>query len=561
MRNTRENDILVGIVSVGCFMKGDYMKQPNINTAIYMRLSRDDENYGDSVSIETQRTILTQFARENGFHVVDEYVDDGWSGTNFERPSFQKMMDDIESGRVNCIITKDLSRFGREHVMMDYYLEYYFPEKKVRYIAVSDGEDTEKGLSDFVPFKNLFNEWFAKDTSRKIKTSMNAKFRAGEHTCAYAPIGYKKNPDIKNNLMIDEETRWIVEKIFELALLGNGASKIMKFLIADKVPTPSYLNYKRFGTFSNIYADAPEEKAWEWNIGQVKSILKDETYIGNSVHYRQTKASFKSKRRVYRDKSEWLTVEGTHEPIISKSDFDNVQGQLASRRREKKDFTTQVFAGLLKCSGCGWALTYATHKRKDGTYGYYKCGKYSMYGKGYCSNHHIHYDTLYAYVLSRLQYWSKQAHTDEEKLLKKLLNAGDKESGAVRKKQENDLKRAEKRRTELDNLFTRLYEDWVSGRITEYNFNMLSAKYQDEQAQLDEQLDALKAKLNETRQTSTDAEKWISYIRETAYPTELTAPLLNTLIEKIVVHDAVKMEDGTKEQEIEIYYRFIGKIE
>ena len=561
MRNTHENDILVGIVSVGCFMKGDYMKQPNINTAIYMRLSRDDDNYGDSVSIETQRTILTQFARENGFHVVDEYVDDGWSGTNFERPSFQKMMDDIESGRVNCIITKDLSRFGREHVMMDYYLEYYFPEKKVRYIAVSDGEDTEKGLSDFVPFKNLFNEWFAKDTSRKIKTSMNAKFRAGEHTCAYAPIGYKKNPDIKNKLMIDEETRWIVKKIFELALLGNGASKIMKLLIADRVPTPSYLNYKRFGTFSNIYADAPEEKAWEWNIGQVKSILKDETYIGNSVHYRQTKASFKSKRRVYRDRSEWLTVEGTHEPIISKSDFDNVQGQLASRRREKKDFTTQVFAGLLKCSGCGWALTYATHKRKDGTYGYNKCGKYSMYGKGYCSNHHIHYDTLYAYVLSRLQYWSKQAHTDEEKLLKKLLNAGDRESGAIRKKQENDLKRAEKRRAELDNLFTRLYEDWVAGRITEYNFNMLSAKYQDEQAQLDEQLNGLKAKLNETRQTSTDAEKWISYIRETAYPTELTAPLLNTLIEKIVVHDAVKMEDGTKEQEIEIYYRFIGKIE
>lgn len=184
-----------------------------------------------------------------------------------------------------------------------------------------------------------------------------------------------------------------------------------------------------------------------------------------------------------------------------------------------------------------------------------------MYGKGYCSNHHIHYDTLYSYVLSRLQYWSKQAHTDEEKLLKKLLNAGDKESGAVRKKQENDLKRAEKRRAELDNLFTRLYEDWVAGRITEYNFNMLSAKYQDEQAQLDEQLNGLKAKLNETRQTSTDAEKWISYIRETAYPTELTAPLLNTLIEKIVVHDAVKMEDGTKEQEIEIYYRFIGKIE
>ena len=328
-----------------------------------MRLSRDDENYGDSVSIETQRTILTQFAKENGFHVVDEYVDDGWSGTNFERPSFQRMMDDIESGTVNCIITKDLSRFGRKYVMMDYYLEFYFPEKKVRYIAVSDGEDTEKGLSDFVPFKNLFNEWFAKDTSRKVKTSLNAKFRAGERTFAYAPIGYKKHPDIKNKLMIDEETRWIVEKIYELALLGNGSAKVTKLLIAEKIPTPGYLNYKRYGTFANIYADAPEEKSWSWTIAQVKSILRDETYIGNSIHYRETNVSFKNKHRVRKDKSEWLRIERTHEPIISQSDFDKVQGQIASRRRERKDSTTQIFAGLVKCADCGWSLSFATKKQ------------------------------------------------------------------------------------------------------------------------------------------------------------------------------------------------------
>ena len=200
------------------------MKQPYnttiYNTALYMRLSRDDENYGDSVSIETQRTILQQYAKEQGLHVVGEYVDDGWSGTNFERPDFQRMMDDMEAGKVNCIVTKDLSRFGREHVMMDYYLEFLFPEKRVRYIAVAENEDTEKGLSDFVPFKNLFNEWFAKDTSRKVKAAFKAKFATGQRIGAYAPIGYRKHPEIKNKLIIDEETRWIVEKIFDLAIDG-----------------------------------------------------------------------------------------------------------------------------------------------------------------------------------------------------------------------------------------------------------------------------------------------------------------------------------------------------
>jgi DNA invertase Pin-like site-specific DNA recombinase len=211
------------------------MKQQINNTALYLRLSRDDENYGDSVSIETQRTILRQFVKDNGFHVVDEYVDDGWTGTNFDRPAFKRMIEDVESGRINCIITKDLSRFGREHVMMGYYLEFYFVEKNVRYIAVSDGEDTEKGLSDFVPFKNLFNEWYAKDTSRKIKASMNAKFKAGERTCAYAPVGYKKHPEIKNKLAVDEETKWIIEKIYGYALLGYGAGKITKKLIEEKM--------------------------------------------------------------------------------------------------------------------------------------------------------------------------------------------------------------------------------------------------------------------------------------------------------------------------------------
>lgn len=234
-------------------------------------------------------------------------------------------MADIESGKVNCVVTKDLSRFGREHIMMDYYLEFVFPEKRVRYIAVAENEDTEKGLSDFVPFKNLFNEWFAKDTSRKVKNSLAAKFEAGERVSAYAPLGYKKHPDVKNKLVIDEKTSWIIRRIYTLAFYGAGAAKITRTLTQEKIPTPGWLNYQRDGTFANIYRDAPEEKRYAWTIAQVKSILKDETYIGNTIHYRETNISYKNKKRIRKPQSEWMRVEGTQEAIISKEDFERVQ--------------------------------------------------------------------------------------------------------------------------------------------------------------------------------------------------------------------------------------------
>ena len=535
------------------------MKQP-YNTALYYRLSRDDENFGDSVSIETQRTILQQFARDNQFRVVDEYIDDGWSGTNFDRPAFQRMMDDVDAGRINCIITKDLSRFGREHVMMDYYLEFVFPEKNIRYIAVTENEDTEKGLSDFVPFKNLFNEWFAKDTSRKVKAALRAKHAAGQRICTYAPLGYKKHPEIKNAIVVDEETKWIVEKIFELAYHGSGAASIAHRLIEEKVPTSGWLNYTRYGTFAHIYADAPEEKQYDWSIGQVKEILKDETYIGHTIHYRETNISFKNKRRIRKPQSEWVRVENTQEPIISEQVFRQVQEQIANRRRKCKDGTTQIFSGLVKCADCGWSLSYGENRQNSKPYGHYHCSKYGQ-GTRQCSMHYIRYDVLYAYVLSRLQYWSGLVQHDEERLLKRLLNATDKGQAAARKKQAAELKKAEKRKAEVDTLFARMYEDWAAGRITEYNFSMLSGKYQSEQAELDEKIERLQSAIATESQNAADAEKWIALMKECVNPTELTAELLNTLIEKIVVHEAVKGEDGSREQEVEIFYRFIGKID
>ena len=535
------------------------VKQP-YNNALYMRLSRDDENYGDSVSIETQRTILQQYAKEHGLSVYGEYVDDGWSGTNFERPSFQRMMDDVEAGKVTCIITKDLSRFGREHVMMDYYLEFVFPEKQIRYIAVAENEDTEKGLSDFVPFKNLFNEWFAKDTSRKVKTALRAKFAAGERTFAYAPLGYIRHPEIKNTLAIDEETRWIIEKIFDLAFHRAGAAKITKTLIAEKVPTAGWLNYQRYGTFANIYANAPEEKSYAWTIAQVKSILQDETYIGNSVHNKQTNISYKNKKKVRKPKEEWVRVENTHEAIISRDVFEQVQKQIASRRRQQKEATTQIFAGLVKCADCGWSMRFGTNRQNKTPYSHFTCSQYGQMGTQ-CSAHYIRYDTLYVYVLSRIQYWSHRAQLSEEKLLQQILKNGDRERMTAAKRQESELKRAEKRKAEVDGKFVRMYEDWSAGRITEYNFNLLTKKYQAEQLELEEKISRLQAELSEEQQTALDAEKWVALIKQYANPTELTAELLNTLIEKIIIHEANKSADGMRDQEIEIYYRFIGKID
>lgn len=544
------------------------MKQPTTkvyNAALYMRLSRDDANYGDSVSIETQRAVLHQFAVAHHLNVYDEYIDDGWSGTNFDRPAFQRMMQDVNAGRVNCIVTKDLSRFGREHVMMGYYLEFVFPEKHIRYIAVSENEDSEKGLSDFVPFKNLFNEWYAKDTSRKVKAAWKARFEAGEHFCTYAPLGYLKDPEKKNHLIIDSETRWIIERIFDLALQGKGASSITKQLIEEKIPTPGWVKFRRNGSFAHIYANAPKERQYAWTIHQVKSILTNEVYIGNTIHYKQRSISYKSKKKVNLPPSEWVRVENTHDSIISEEVFQQVQKQISSRRRKCKNGEVKIFAGLVKCADCGWSMVYGTHSSKTKPWGFYHCAKHAQglhaIPEERCSFHYIRYDTLYSYVLLQIQYWAEQAQHNKEHLLRRLIAADNSKNSVSEKARKDLVDKLKKRKTEVDILFGRLYEDWASNRITEYNFNMLSDKYQTEQSEIAVKLQELECVMMETQEKEARVDKWLSLIQEIISPTELTAELLNTLIEKILIHEAVKNDDGTKTQEIEIYYRYIGKID
>ena len=309
----------------------------------------------------------------------------------------------------------------------------------------------------------MTNEWFAKDTSRKVKNSLAAKFEAGERVSAYAPLGYKKHPDVKNKLVIDEETSWIIRRIYTLAFYGAGAAKITRTLTQEKIPTPGWLNYQRDGTFANIYRDAPEEKRYAWTIAQVKSILKDETYIGNTIHYRETNISYKNKKRIRKPQSEWMRVEGTQEAIISKEDFERVQQQIASRRRKQKNATTQIFAGLVRCADCGWSMKFATNKQNKIPYSYFSCTCYSQYGTGRCSKHYIRYDTLYAYVLARLQHWTEQVQLNPGQLICELQKSLGGERVVETRRMQNELARVQKRCEEVNRLFARLYEDWTSG--------------------------------------------------------------------------------------------------
>ena len=401
----------------------------------------------------------------------------------------------------------------------------------------------------------------SRQTSKKIKSAFRARFANGSHPAARAPFGYKKDEQRKDHLVPDEETRWIVEKIFDMAAHGMGASKICGYLNKNHVPTPAQFQYKNNGAYANLVENG---KGNLWSVSYIKNILTNEVYIGNSVHYKYTSVSFKNRKNVKKPEDEWLRVENTHTPMVSLETWEAVQRSIKSRKRENKKKYDNIFAGLLRCADCGRTMRMVSRHRKttQDTWFSYVCSKYSeTHTTGY-SQHYIRYDILYSTVLDRLQYWLKETHSyDKGKLLDRLLKSGDKKKAAELKRAKTELDKAQKRKNELNNLFAKLYEDRVNERITEYNFTMLSDKYQSEQTELNEKCENLQSELDRFEQSADDAQKWIDLIAKYTELTELTAPLLNELIDKIVVHEAYKDADGNRTQEIEIYYRFIGKIE
>lgn len=540
------------------------MKCQSYNTAIYCRLSRDDELAGDSSSIQTQKQMLAKYVTDQGWHIYDYYVDDGYSGANFERPDFKRMIADVESGHINCIVTKDMSRLGRNYLEVGRFSEIYFPSKGVRFIAVNNGVDSANQTdSDFTPFLNIINEWYCRDLSKKIRSSFKTKALNGAHFGREARLGYKKDPVNKGGLIIDNDNAWIVRKIFDYALEGHGAHKISKMLREEKVPTPAFVKAKQFGYYDRFLADADENRPYEWNTATLKNILRDETYIGNAVHYRLQTPNFKTRKAVMTPEDAWLIVQNAHEALIDVETFNTVQQMIAGRRRDTKSGEKNLFAGLLVCPDCGRRMRYSktTYKGKRSTksWRYFSCSTYGEKGKQYCSQHRISYDDMYDVTLASIQLWSEMALDDEDAIIKRLLASGSKQKSST-DGIKNELEAAKKRQLEVDRVFAHLYEDKAMGKIDEHNFQSISAKFRTEQEELAAKITRLSEQLSQSDKQENGVLKWIALIREYKGIQELDAEILNKLIEKIIVPEPVE-ENGEKTWRVEIYYRFVGNVD
>ena len=529
------------------------------NTALYMRLSRDDGDSGESESIINQRKILYAYAMEMGFNVVGEYVDDGWSGTSFQRPGFQQMIKDIDDKEINCIVTKDLSRLGRDHVMTGYYIESFFPENNIRCIAINDKVDSEEGDNDITPFMNVFNEFHAKQTSKKIRRVFEVKFGDGECHYIYPPMGYNKDPEVKNHLVPDPETRWIVEKMFELAEEGKGPWVIRSWLYDHKVMTPGYRAYLRWGAYAKVYDGAPESRRYEWGLKSVKEILKNPLYIGTLVHYRKRTISYKNHKAKNLPENKQIVYENAHEPIISKERFDRVQELIGERKRKSKQSgKPHVFAGIAVCADCGGGLRFGSNRTSPNhTYNYLCCSRKNEVGTKSCTSHYTNYDRLCSAVLERIQSLYREVHIDKEAILKRL-RASVAEHDETRSSSSKEEKASlEKRKAELENILSKLYEDWAAQRITEDMFSAMTAKFRTEYTELTQRLDQL-SDAQEKPEKKEDGRKLVELIDQMSYPTELTSELVNLLISRIEIHEPIGgHRQKFKPQEIEIFWRFV----
>lgn len=533
-------------------------KQQHYNAGLYCRLSVDDGNYGGSVSIETQKILLEQYCKDHKITNYNFYCDDGCSGTNFNRPSFMKMIEDINSGKINLVIVKDLSRFGRNYVETGMYVQQ-FTERNVRFIAADDSYDSLTNGDDLLfPIKNVVNEMYARDVSKKTKAAKKAKARAGQFIGSKAPFGYKIDPNDRHHLIIDNPASEVVRRIFRLASEGIGYNKMAKSFREEKVLTPiAYFNLNNPDYFKSDYW----RKEFDWHVTSIRAILDNEVYLGRLVYGKQRNKSMKSKEKVRNPKDEWIVVENCHEPIITQELWNKVHKILNAKHRPAKTGEVQMFAGLLYCSDCGHALTYSQRKRKDGSYhGAYSCWMYKTHGKEYCASHYITFDNIYNLVLIDIQRNLFRYRQDTDKFKSLLSRKYQSDSEKQAKQLKSDYERKQKRCEELDKIISRLYEDNVLGRISDERYESMSQSYESEQAEIRRLLPELKSQINELKKQSDCADNFINVIKKYTIIDKLDAAILNELIDKIVVHHKEQAEDGRTFQQIEIYYRFVGKL-
>lgn len=522
-------------------------------TALYVRLSRDDENEGDSNSIAHQIEILTKYCKDHGITRHKIYKDDGFSGTNFNRPGFKEMLSDIEAGLVGAVIVKDMSRFGRNYLEVGLYTEIRFPELGVRFIAVNDGVDSDDQMgNDFTPFRNIINEWYAKDTSKKIRAVFRNKGMSGQRLAVNAPYGYIKGED--GHLLVDEETAPVVELIFQLCVEGNGPGKIARMLKEREIPTPGTITFQRTGQTSRYFPDDP----CRWNAATVQRILEQDTYLGRTTNFKTTKLSYKSKKTVINSPDKWAVFEGTHEAIIDKETWEIVQKSREHRRRPTKMGEMGLFSGLAYCADCGAKLYHHRSITLTKEQESYICSNYQSRKK--CTAHYIRAVVLEQLVLQNLQRVVAYAQEDENEFVRRVMENKTAVQRAEQEQAKRKLEKQERRISELDRIIQQLYEDRVSGALSAERFAKLSGGYEKEQEELKQSAKELQAIVNTIETQAVNVQSFLKIVRKYTAPTELTPALLREFVEKIVVH-APDKSSGHRTQRIDVHYNFIGEID
>lgn len=522
---------------------------------IYCRLSKDDELQGESASISNQREMLTNYCKAQGFTIVDIFQDDGYTGLNMDRPGLKQALKAIEDKKINLLLTKDLSRLGRNYLETGRLMEDYFPRRGVRYIAVNDNIDTARDSNEIAPFKNILNEMYSKDISKKVHSSYLLHAKQGKYTGVVPPFGYLKDPNNKGHLIVDGETAWVVRKIFDYAMESKGSNYIRRRLEREKIACPCWWNRTR--GFRNHYTKweikDPENGKYIWDFGIIERILQNPVYYGAIA---SQKADYRFKMGVIRKKKahEWIIVENQHEPIIDRQTFDIVQTKIKKRQHPRDKDNFSLFSGLIKCGECGKALTIRKTNAKYPK-DIYSCVTYNKFGKEHCTQHRVDYDVLYQLVLDRIRLLAKAALADEKSVEMRLESSYAQQARVEQEASSFAIAKAQDRIQVLDRMISRLYEDMIAGRVNEANFETLLNNAQREQTTLKEQIEVAQNKGAEEEQKVQDAKAWTELIKEYADITELDSETLNRLIKEIIVHETID-EEKNRNITIEIHFNF-----
>lgn len=528
-------------------------------TALYSRLSCDDDLQGDSNSIKNQKAMLGKYAQEHGYKNPQFYVDDGYSGTNFNRPDFQRMIRDIESGKVKTVIVKDMSRFGRDYLKVGYYTEIFFGERGVHFIAVNDGVDNQcETDSDFTPFRNIINEWYAKDTSKKVRAVLRAKGNSGKHLCNCPPYGYVKDPTDKQKWLVDEDGAKVIKEIFALCIQGYGPTQIARTLTERKVDSPVMWKIKIGVKYHSEKFENPEV----WTTHAVRDILCNPTYLGHTVNFRTSKKSYKSKQIVFRPKEDWVIFENTHEAIIDQDTYDTVQRLRDCKRRPTRMGEMSVFSGLLFCADCGKKL-YLNRCKEYKKYdkAHFVCATYrkGMAKNRACTSHGIALDAVEQIVLTDLQRVLAMAKDNEREFAEMLQSNMSREIRRDLSSKARECDEGERRIKELDRIIQRMYEDNINGKISDERYKKMSQAYEEEHAALTKRVEVLHKELTAAKEQSDNTDKFMRLVRKYTEITELTPEIVRTFIEKIIVHEKARV-DGKLRQTVEIIYNCVGAI-